>query len=104
MNDLAKKEKKLNKMATQIGYLSYKLMLLSQKDMCKVTGNGLVIEIRKWKDVVNERKYVEDKQKNKHRVIEDSKKDETLEKQDRDKRQIKQTEGGEKGKEKTFEK
>ncbi len=61
MNDEQKRTQKLNKFGRQIGYLAHKIMMLSQRDMCEIRGNGLVITVRKWEDVANEVEYIKDK-------------------------------------------
>ncbi len=90
MNDKQKKQQKLEKWGRQIGYTAFKLINLSQRDMAQIRGNGLVITIKKWEDVVNERKYIEDNRKN-----------ETKEKESGDKGQTKQGESTEERKEET---
>ncbi len=55
---------KLDKMGRQLGYLAYKIILLSGKDMAQVKGNGLIITIKKWEDVINECEYTESDEQN----------------------------------------
>ncbi len=60
MNDEQKTQKKLQKFSRQIGYLAFKLLNLSKRDMAQIKGNGLIITVKKWEDVVNEREYIGD--------------------------------------------
>ncbi len=54
MNESQKALKKIEKMVRQIGWLSYKTMMLSQKDIFEITGNGLLISVKKWNYAPNE--------------------------------------------------
>ncbi len=92
MNNEQKKEQKINKWGRQIGYLAYKIMLLSGRDMAQIRGNGLVITVKKWRDVADECEY-----------FEDNGKDEKLEKESGDKGQVEQGESTKECKEKTPE-
>ncbi len=92
MNEEQKKQKLLEKWGRQIGYTAFKLINLSGRDMAQIRGNGLIITIKRWEDVINEHKYIEDNGKN-----------ETEEKESGDKGQIEQGESTEERKEETPE-
>ncbi len=60
MNENQKRLKKLEKLTRQLGYTAYKIMLLSGRDMYQITGNGLVILVKKWNFAPNEFVMAED--------------------------------------------
>ncbi len=61
MNDKQKKTQKLEKWGRQIGYLAYKIISLSRRDMCQIKGNGLIITVKKWEDTINEHEHFNSK-------------------------------------------